>query len=43
MDRIQLRIILGNQIKEARRNKGITQEEVADKLGYVKQSVSDWE
>lgn len=40
---IGFRIILGEQIKEARRKKNMSQEELGEKLGYVKQSVSDWE
>ena len=40
---IGFRIILGEQIKEARKKKNMSQEELGEKLGYVKQSVSDWE
>ena len=34
---------LGNKISELRRSKGITQEEIAEKLGVSPQAVSKWE
>lgn len=32
-----------NAIRAARQRKGLTQQQLADKLGVSKQSVSDWE
>jgi DNA-binding XRE family transcriptional regulator len=32
-----------NVIRAARQRKGLTQQQLGDKLGYTKQSVSDWE
>ena len=43
MDRIQLRSILGDKIREARKNKSMTQEQLAEELGYGKQTISNWE
>lgn len=40
---IELRSILGNQIREARKSKGMSQEELGEKILYGKQSVSNWE
>jgi transcriptional regulator with XRE-family HTH domain len=35
--------MLGNQLKEYRKKKGYTQEEAADVLGVVRQTISKWE
>jgi putative transcriptional regulator len=35
--------MLGNQLKEYRKKKGYTQEEAADELGVVRQTISKWE
>ena len=34
---------LGNSLYSARKSKGLTQEEVAEKLGVSRQAVSKWE
>ncbi|MHC9532905.1 helix-turn-helix domain-containing protein [Dellaglioa sp. L3N] len=36
-------LILGNKIKEARKNKGVTQQELAEKLNINPQYISKWE
>ncbi len=33
----------GKKIRKARIEKGLTQEELADKVGYTKQTISNWE
>lgn len=35
--------MLSDNIKVARKNKGLTQEELANKLNVVRQTVSKWE
>ena len=37
------RMIIANAIKEGRTNLGLTQEQLGEKLGYVKQTISNWE
>lgn len=34
---------IGNKIKELRRSKGMSQKDIADKLGVTSQAVSKWE
>lgn len=34
---------LGNSLFQARKNKGLSQEEVAEKLGISRQTISKWE
>ena len=34
---------LGNSLYNARKSKGLTQEEVAEKLGVSRQTISKWE
>lgn len=34
---------LGNSLFQARKNKGLSQEEVAEKLGVSRQTISKWE
>ena len=36
-------VAMGNNIKEVRKSKGITQKELADKLGVTPQAVSQFE
>ena len=41
--KFEQRMIIANAIKEGRKNVGLTQEQLGDKLGYVKQTISNWE
>ena len=34
---------LGNNLYQARKKKGLSQEEVAEKLGVTRQTISKWE
>ena len=34
---------IGKRIRKARQDKDLTQEQLADKIGYTKQTVSNWE
>jgi transcriptional regulator with XRE-family HTH domain len=38
-----MELTLGNQIKELRKHKNMTQEQLAEALGLTAQSVSKWE
>ena len=38
-----MELTLGNQIKELRKQKNMTQEQLAEALGLTAQSVSKWE
>lgn len=37
------RMKIANEVKEGRKKVGLTQEQLGDKLGYVKQTISNWE
>lgn len=39
----QLNMIIGNNIKRIRQNKGVTQEQLGDSIGVSGQAVSKWE
>ena len=43
MDKLQKKIQLGAKIKQARLQNQLTQQDLADKLGFTKGLISQWE